>query len=130
MIQVIKELIDRFFLVIIIQQVTIKFLFNISKNIFFWEIENCNIEIDQRNDQTINETIKQYNKVRKVSRRQSDDYTTGSFLEFAYFEKKIKLIVSNLIKQKTLDVDPRAIQQIIYKTNSSKYKSKWLNTVR
>ena len=98
--------------------------------IFFWEIENCNIEIDQRNDQTINETIKQYNKVRKVSRRQSDDYTTGSFLEFAYFEKKIKLIVSNLIKQKTLDVDPRAIQQIIYKTNSSKYKSKWLNTVR
>ena len=130
MIQVIKELIDRFFLVIIIQQVTIKFLFNISKNIFFWEIENWNIEIDQRNDQTINETIKQYNKVRKVSRRQSDDYTTGSFLEFAYFEKKIKLIVSNLIKQKTLDVDPRAIQQIIYKTNSSKYKSKWLNTVR
>ena len=130
MIQVIKELIDRFFLVIIIQQATIKFLFNISKNIFFWEIENCNIEIDQRNDQTINETIKQYNKVRKVSRRQSDDYTTGSFLEFAYFEKKIKLIVSNLIKQKTLDVDPRAIQQIIYKTNSSKYKSKWLNTVR
>ena len=130
MIQVIKELIDRFFLVIIIQQATIKFLFNISKNIFFWEIENCNIEIDQRNDQTINETIKQYNKVRKVSRRQSDDYTTGSFLEFAYFEKKIKLIVSNLIKQKTLDVDPRANQQIIYKTNSSKYKSKWLNTVR
>ena len=130
MIQVIKELIDRFFLVIIIQQATIKFLFNISKNIFFWEIENCNIEIDQRNDQTINETIKQCNKVRKVSRRQSDDYTTGSFLEFAYFEKKIKLIVSNLIKQKTLDVDPRAIQQIIYKTNSSKYKSKWLNTVR
>ena len=130
MIQVIKELIDRFFLVIISQQATIKFLFNISKNIFFWEIENCNIEIDQRNDQTINETIKQYNKVRKVSRRQSDDYTTGSFLEFAYFEKKIKLIVSNLIKQKTLDVDPRAIQQIIYKTNSSKYKSKWLNTVR
>ena len=130
MIQVIKELIDRFFLVIIIQQATIKFLFNISKNIFFWEIENCNIEIDQRNDQTINETIKQYNKVRKVSRRQSDDYTTGSFLEFAYFEKKIKPIVSNLIKQKTLDVDPRAIQQIIYKTNSSKYKSKWLNTVR
>ena len=130
MIQVIKELIDRFFFFFLIQQATIKFLFNISKNIFFWEIENCNIEIDQRNDQTINETIKQYNKVRKVSRRQSDDYTTGSFLEFAYFEKKIKLIVSNLIKQKTLDVDPRAIQQIIYKTNSSKYKSKWLNTVR
>ena len=42
------------------------------------KIENCNIEIDERNfyDQPINDLIKQYNKVRKVSTGDGDDYTT------------------------------------------------------
>ena len=43
------------------------------------KIENYNIEIDGRNfyDQPINDSIKQYDEVRKVSTRQGDDYTTG-----------------------------------------------------
>ena len=44
---------------------------------------------------------------------QGDDYTTGCLLEFAYFEKNYKLIAADLSKQKALDVDSRAIQQII-----------------
>ena len=43
------------------------------------KIETYNIEIDGRNfyDQPINDSIKQYDEVRKVSTRQGDDYTTG-----------------------------------------------------
>ena len=32
--------------------------------------------------------IKQNDKIRKISTGQGDDYTTGCFLDFAYFEKK------------------------------------------
>ena len=51
--------------------------------------KNYNIEIDGRNlyDQPINELIKQYDKVRKISTGEGDHYTTGCLLDFAYFEK-------------------------------------------
>ena len=49
------------------------------------EIKNYNIEIDGRSfyDQRINDLIKQYNEVRKMSIGQGDDYTTGCLLDFA-----------------------------------------------
>ena len=51
------------------------------------KIDNYNIEIDGRNfyDQSINDLIKQYDEIRKISTGQGDDYTTGSLLDFAYF---------------------------------------------
>ena len=80
------------------------------------KIENYNIEIDGRNfyDQLINDSIKQYDEIRKISTGQGDDYTNGCLLDFAYFEKKNRLIAADLIKQKALDTDPKAIQQIIF----------------
>ena len=53
-------------------------------------IKNCNIEIDGRNfyDQTINDSIKQNDEIRKMSTGQGDAYTTSYLLDFAYFEKK------------------------------------------
>ena len=53
------------------------------------KIENYNIEIDGRNfyEQPINDSIKQYNKIRKISTGQGDGYTTGCLLEFLYFKK-------------------------------------------
>ena len=39
-------------------------------------------------------------------------YTTGSLLDFNYFDKHYKLVAVDLSKQKELDADPRAIQQI------------------
>ena len=56
------------------------------------KIENCNIEIDGRNfyDQPINDSIKQYDGVRKVSIGQSDDYTTNCLLDYAYLKKKLQ----------------------------------------
>ena len=53
------------------------------------KIENYNIETDGRNfyDQPINDLIKQYDEVRKVSTGQGDDYITACFLDFAYLKK-------------------------------------------
>ena len=55
------------------------------------KVDNYNIEIDGRNfyDQTINNSIKQYDEVRKISTGQGDDYTTGCLLDYSYFRKKI-----------------------------------------
>ena len=62
------------------------------------KIENYNIEIDGRNfyDQPINDLIRQYDEVRKVSAGQGDHYTTGCLLDFAYFKKNYKLIAADL----------------------------------
>ena len=44
-----------------------------------------------------------------------EDYTTGYLLDFNYFLKHYKLVAVDLSKQKELDADPRAIQQIEFK---------------
>ena len=77
------------------------------------KIENYNIKIGGRNFyyQPISDSIKQYEEIRKISTGKGDDYTTGSLLDFAYFEKNYRLIAVDLSKQKALDADSRAIQQ-------------------
>ena len=101
--------------------VVIMLLIKVHIEFFFSrvKIENCNIEIDGRNfyDQSITDLIKQYDEVRKISTGQGDDYTTGCLLDFAYFEKKYRLIAADLSKEKALDADSRAIQQIIFTGN-------------
>ena len=79
------------------------------------KIDNYYIEIDGRNvyDQPINDSIKQNDEIRKISIRQGDYYTTGCLLDLSYFIKKYRLIAVDLSKQKALDADSRAIQQII-----------------
>ena len=80
------------------------------------KIENYNIEIDRRNfdDQPINDSIKEYDEIKKISTGQGDDCTTGCLLDFAYFEKNYRLIAADLSKQRALDADSRAVQQIIF----------------
>ena len=83
----------------------------------------CNIEIDGRNfyDQPVNDSVNQNGEIRKISAAQGDDYTTGCLLDFSYFENNYRLIAANLSKQKALDADSSAIQQIIFtgKTHNS-----------
>ena len=54
------------------------------------KIENYNIDIDGRKfyDQQINELIKQYDEVRKVSTAYGDDYTTGCLLDLLILKKR------------------------------------------
>ena len=61
-------------------------------------------------DQSVNDLIEQYDEIRKTA---TDDYTTGCLLDFAYFKNSCRLIAADLSKQKALDADSRAIQQII-----------------
>ena len=91
------------------------------------KIENYDIEIVGRNfyDQPINDSVKRYDKIRKISTGQGDDYTPGCLLDLAYFEKKYRLIAADLSKQKALDADSRAIQQIIF---TGKIKATVANT--
>ena len=87
-------------------------------------ITNYIVLIDERNfyDQPINGIIKQYDKIRKIATGQGDDYTTGCLLDYQHFKDHYNLIAIDLTKQKELDADSRAIQQIEFygmlKTNS------------
>ena len=63
-------------------------------------------------DQPINDLIKQYDQIRKIVTRQGGDYTTGFLLDYQYFKDHYQLIAVDLSKQKELDTDLRAIQQI------------------
>ena len=66
--------------------------------------------------------IKQYEEIRKTATGQGDDYTTGCMLDYQYFKYHYQLIAVDLSKQKELDADSKAIQQIEFygmlKTNS------------
>ena len=57
------------------------------------EIENYNIKNDGKNfsDQAINDSINQYDGIRKISTGQGDDYTTGCLLNFVCFDKKLQI---------------------------------------
>ena len=87
-------------------------------------ITNYNVLIDDRNfyDQSINDSIKQYDEIWKTATGQGDNYTTGCLLDYQYFKDHYQLIAVDLSKQKELDADSRAIQQIQFygmlKTNS------------
>ena len=87
-------------------------------------ITNYNVLIDGRNfyDQPINDLVKQYDEIRKTATGQGDDYTTGCLLDYQYFKDHYNLIAVDLSKQKELDSDSRALQQIEFygmlKTNS------------
>ena len=64
------------------------------------KIKKYNIEIDGRcfYDQSINDLIKQYDEVRKISTGQGDDYTTGCLLDYVSFKDDFRLIIADLSK--------------------------------
>ena len=63
-----------------------------------------------------------YDEIRKTATGQGDDYITVCLLDYQYFKDHYQLIAVDLSKQKELDVDLRAVQQIEFygmlKTNS------------
>ena len=81
------------------------------------DINKDNVIIDGRNfyDNPIESDIEKYRELKKVMIGKGEDYTTGSLLDYNYFKKHYKLVAVDLCKQKELDTDPRAIQQIEFK---------------
>ena len=78
---------------------------------------NKYVIIDGRNfyDNPIESDIEKYRELKKVMIGKGEDYTTGSLLDYNYFKEHYKLVAVDLSKQKELDADPRAIQQIEFK---------------
>ena len=66
-------------------------------------------------DNPIECDIEKHRELKKVMIGKGEDYTIGSLLDYSYFLKHYKLIAVDLSKQKELDADPRAIQQIEFK---------------
>ena len=88
------------------------------------DITKYNVLIDGRNiyDQLISDEIRKYDEIRKLATVKGDDYTTGCLIDYQYFKNHCQFIAVDLSKQKELDADSRAIQQIDFygmlKTNS------------
>ena len=78
------------------------------------DITSYNVLIDGGNfyDQPINDSIRKYDEIRKIATGKGDNYATGCLLDYDYFKKDYQLIAIDLSKQRELDADPRAIQQI------------------
>ena len=91
------------------------------------DLNKYNVIIDGRNfyDNPIESDVEKYRELKKIMIGKGEDYTTGSLLDYNYFKKHYKLVVVDLSKQKEVDADPRAIQQIEFKymlgTNSIIY---------
>ena len=91
------------------------------------DLNKYNVIIDGRTfyGNPIESDIEKYRELKRVMIGKGEDYTTGSLLDYNYFDKHYKLVAVDLSKQKELDADPRAIQQIEFKymlgTNSTIY---------
>ena len=83
------------------------------------EIKNYNIVINGEKffDQPIKNKKITYDNIRTIATVYGDDYTTGCLLDYPYFIKTYKIITADLSKQKALDFDPKAIQQINFTAN-------------
>ena len=62
--------------------------------------------------QPIHSDIKRYKKIRKWTTGQGKDYTTEYLLDYNFIKNHYRLIAVDLSRQKELDADSQAIQQI------------------
>ena len=60
----------------------------------------------------IDSDIKRYEEIRKITTVQDEDYTTECLLDYEFIKNYYRLIAVDLSRQKELDADPKAIQQI------------------
>ena len=63
-------------------------------------------------DQATDSNIKRYKKIRKLTTGTGENYTSGCLLDYDYIKNHYRLIAVDLSRQKELDADPKAIQQI------------------
>ena len=77
-------------------------------------IDNYNVIISGKNlyDQTIDSDIKRYKEIRKLKTGQGEDYTTVCLLYYVFIKSHYILIAVDLSRQKELDADPKAVQQL------------------
>ena len=82
------------------------------------QVDNYNITIDGRNifeSPIVTTDRRGYKNLRDIMMGNGDDYTVGSMIDYNYFANTYKIIAVDLSRQKVLDADPRAVQQINFK---------------
>ena len=67
------------------------------KNIFYQSVKNGKIT---------------YDSIQKIAIDQGDDYAAGCLLDYVYFKKQSKIIVTNLSKRQEIDSELKETQQI------------------
>ena len=60
------------------------------------------------NYQSIDSDIKIYEKSRKLTTGQGEDYTTEYLLDYEYVKNHYRLVAADLCRKKELDVNPKA----------------------
>lgn len=75
-------------------------------------VTNYNVFIDGRNlyDKSINNWIKKYDEIRKISIEQCDDYTTGYLLRSSFSKKLYQLFAIHRRKEIEIDADSKPDQ--------------------
>ena len=68
-------------------------------------------------DKPIKNNLRTYDKVRKITIDQTDDYTTGCLLDYPCFKLNRELIAIDLNKQVALDAETKTINQINFTGN-------------
>ena len=68
-------------------------------------------------DQPIKNNKVTYENIRKIATGQGDVNTTGCLLDYPHFRDSYKVVAIDLRRQKSLDSDPRAIEQINFTVN-------------
>ena len=63
-------------------------------------------------DQTTDSDIKRYEEIKKLTSGQSEDYIIRCLLDYDYIKNHYRLIVADLSRQKELEGELKAIQQI------------------
>ena len=84
------------------------------------KIKDYNVVIDRNFfffDQPVKNDKITYENIRKTATRQEDDFTTGCLFDYIHFKKFCNIITIDLSKQRALDADLRAIQQINFTAN-------------
>ena len=77
-------------------------------------IKNYNVIVNGKNfyDQPVDSDIKRYEEIRKLTIGKGEDYATGYLLDYEFIKDNYRLIAAHLSRQKELDADSKAIEQI------------------
>ena len=70
------------------------------------------IIIENFYDQPIDFDVKRYKEIKKLATGQGKDYTNGCLLDYDYIKNHYRLIAADLSRQKGLDADSKAVQQM------------------
>ena len=83
------------------------------------EIKDYNVIFDGQNffDYSVKDGLRTFDNIWQIATGQGVDYITSCLFDYVYFKNYYKIMAIDLSKQKALDADPKAKQQINFTGN-------------